>query len=162
MSNISLTPGQVGAMLRAANKRNLKAIKRGQKLTSARIVTFLKKMSPVYLGVFKNAWQGDENGVTNDSPVAGVIERGARPHGVNAEGRAAIQQWAERKLGLDEKEASVVMRAVVAKLRKDGQVGLFLVRDNIPKFVEWLDKEITRCLVEAQTKGGLTLAADED
>ena len=52
-----------------------------------------------YMGQFMNSWhvpmRRDRNTVTvrNDAPHAGIIEAGARKHGVNAAGRAALLEW---------------------------------------------------------------------
>jgi hypothetical protein len=52
-------------------------------------------------GQFRSSWFVEKraNGgwnVVNDAPHAGIIEEGARPHGVNQEGWNAIYEWARR------------------------------------------------------------------
>lgn len=52
-----------------------------------------------YMGQFMNSWhvpmRRDRNTATvrNDAPHAGIIEAGARPHGVNGAGRLALLEW---------------------------------------------------------------------
>jgi hypothetical protein len=122
------------------------ALEAAKRITSARMVALLKHVSPVYDGHFKNAWEVVEDGVQNVAPYAGIIERGARPHGVNKAGQEAIMRWAQKKLGLDEKAAKSVTWVICEKLRNHGQPGLFLVRNNMEKFLGFLKQEFERQL----------------
>ncbi len=55
-------------------------------------------------GQYMNSWHvparknRDLVTVRNDAPHAGIIERGARPHGVNQEGREALLAWVLRNI----------------------------------------------------------------
>lgn len=143
---ISISPGSVGLVIRGHGKKVEQAVDRAKPLTSARIVAFLKRISPVDQAHFKNAWQGDANGVRNDAPHAGIIERGARPHGVSIEGQQAIAEWAQRKFGVDEKEARSISFLICKKLKEHGQPGKYLVRNNLQQFLGWFQQEIERQL----------------
>ena len=141
---VSIAPGQVGVIIRAEAKNVADAVEKAKRITSQRIVSKLKEKSPVDQAHFKNAWQVKADGVTNDAPYAGVIERGARPHGVSPEGQEAILEWAARKFGPD--DAHRIAGAVIGKLKQHGQKGLFLVRDNLPEFTIYLQEELEKLL----------------
>lgn len=64
----------------------------------------LTKKTPVYTGMLKAGWRvkplvGSDHGwgVENPVPYMGVIEKGARPHGVSKEGIEALTRWFELK-----------------------------------------------------------------
>lgn len=104
----------------------------------------------------------------NDAPHAGVIERGARPHKVNRAGVDAIRAWVRRVMGgrlrsvarqrkeyggkratiksLQERAIDEVTWAIIKKIERDGQKGLFLVRDSLPELRRFLDLEIKRAM----------------
>lgn len=176
-STITIKPGQLGKLITADAKAYRMSIKEGVRLASKRVRDYLKSISPVYDGLFKNAWQvlKDSQGfysVENAAPHAGIIEAGARPHGVSAEGVEAIREWVRKVItrisvdrgpgrgkqgpsqrvsrALTHDEAGgefawwvdEVTNAIVHKLATKGQKGKFLVRDNLDKFVRWTGDEI--------------------
>jgi hypothetical protein len=153
---VSITPGQVGAMIRMQAKQVSEAIRNGMRAAAEHAVTDLKQLSPVFDGNFKNAWRvaapgyitgGTTVSVVNDAPYAGIIERGARPHGVNAEGQAALAEWVRRKLGIsDEREIQSAVFLICRKIREEGVQGKFLVRDNLERFQGYLEVEVDRQL----------------
>lgn len=81
--------------------------------------------------------------IHNSSPYVGVLELGARPHGVNAEGRASIQAWVLRNLSSDEQEASRITQGIIEKIKREGQKGTFFIRLSIPEIGDELTKQIT-------------------
>lgn len=95
---------RLGATLIKHEGMRTEAIRRGMAAGADRGVGLLvrKSKAVVYMGQFQNSWhipmRRDRNVVTvrNDAPHAGIIEAGARPHGVNAEGRAALLEWVLR------------------------------------------------------------------
>lgn len=151
--------------------------------------TFLVRKSPVDTGQYKNSWVVKDQGrngatVENDAPHAGIIEGGARPHGVNREGIEALTKWVMRvfarkarfgptkpkqfgptkptKFGptkppmfgpirgpkpvMSIKEARGIAFAIAAKLKKQGQKGLFIVRDNLPTLSKYAAQEVARAV----------------
>jgi hypothetical protein len=111
-----------------------------------------------YKSSFKVRGQGSGGEVVleNDSPIAGVIELGARPHPVSEEGREAIRAWVARKmLGIsaadaeDNLDVEAITRAIVEKIRRHGQDGRFVFRDALPTLNRFLREEVERRL-----KGG--------
>jgi hypothetical protein len=109
-----------------------------------------------YKSSFQVRGQGGEVVLENDSPIAGVIELGARPHPVSEEGREAIRAWVARKmLGInaadaeDNLDVGAITRAIVEKIRRHGQDGRFVFRDALPTLNRFLREEVERRL-----KGG--------
>lgn len=186
MPTISIKPGQLGATIRKGAVANQKAVQQGVAVAAQRTVAHLKRISPVYDGLFKNAWKVITSGrlgafITNDAPYAGVIEAGARPHGVSAEGREAIREWVRKKVtlinvykgpgkgkqgpvhkrtrSLTRNEADgefapwvdEITNAIIHKLATKGQKGLWLVRDNLPLFYRWVREAINEQLIKANT-----------
>lgn len=105
MPTVRINPDQVGAVIRASTKSYPKAISQGSGLAALRAMGVLKRITPVDRGMMKNAWQLHsrwlaqglvEYMVQNSAPYAGIIERGARPHPVSAEGWMAIFRWVLR------------------------------------------------------------------
>lgn len=99
---IRLTPEQLSKTLRSHEKTLPKAIADGITKSAHRSRTVLVRKSPVDLGQYKNSWRvtgtGAASAIVNDAPHAGIIEKGARPHGVNRAGIEALTAWALRKL----------------------------------------------------------------
>lgn len=128
--------------------------------------------------MFKAAWKDNAEqskgparagmvaSVTNDAPYAGVIERGARPHGVSEEGQRAIYEWVRRHFrftttvkrganaGKQSKPKSVTGEAfedpflsevtfgIVMKLKREGQKGRFIVRNERPALTDAAAKDL--------------------
>lgn len=109
--------------------------------------------------------------IENDAPHAGVIERGARPHGVSEEGEERIRQWVRRKIlrgvrahtfsrgknkgqtvfrrfakGKRDPEVERVVGAIIHKLQIEGQKGTFFVERAVPLIAQWAGKAIIRSL----------------
>jgi hypothetical protein len=95
----------------------------------------------------KNAWRvvqvDDGAHLLNDAPYAGIIEKGARPHTVSAEGRANIQRWVKRKLQIaDDKEAEGIAWAIVKKIEKTGYKGTFAIQNSMEEFRQFAAEEV--------------------
>lgn len=195
MATIRLKASQVGRELRARDRKVRRAVNRGVREAAHAgrytLVRATNEADLVYRGQFKNSWQvrrarrrhGFQDWhLENDAPHAGIIERGARPHPVSPEGRAAIMEWVARKvLGM---RMSKQMRAfvesggtakpwrrsptrrtreklqqlqaitwgIVRKLNREGQEGRFIVRDNLGNLHEILLRMVERRIV-AQAAG---------
>lgn len=142
------TPGEITkAMLRSARKAQALLVRR----------------TPKDLGQAKAGWRvskpikgtrGAAVDVYNDNPYVGILERGARPHGVSLEGRMMIYEWVLRNIPatpaasgpvapgkrrthglgrggrpkkIKEDQAMEITNAIVQKIRKKGQKGTFFV-----------------------------------
>mgnify|MGYP007070989117 CR=1 FL=1 len=130
----------------------------------------------MYTGHFKNAWRVRiRNGTVqleNDDPIAGVIERGARPHAVSREGVEAIREWVRRKAiqfttsaagkvrwtgqtrGLTRAEADgefawlvdEITWGIVNRIRRHGQKGTFIVQQSLPQLRTFAAAEMKRAV----------------
>lgn len=87
--------------------------------------------------------------IENSAPYAGIVELGARPHKVSPQGILAIQFWAQRKLGMDAREANALAHGVAHKLATEGQKGTYYVEKSLPELSLILDAEIIRYLTTA-------------
>ena len=158
---INLKLGQLEKALRSDIKARREAVKNGISAAALRGRGLLTKRTPTgATNLLKAAWQvrtARSSGgqfmsgylIENTAPYAGIVEGGARPHPVSLEGRLAIQYWAERKLGMDEREAAGLAEGVAAKLAEKGQPGTFYVKNSLPELAEFLDAEIKRYLTTA-------------
>lgn len=106
MATFKISHADVPRLFAEHAKKMPEAIDKGCLKAAHRARSVLVRVSPVYLGQFKNSWRvvglgrGKHAGyaVMNDAPHAGIIERGARPHKVSNEGIAALTKWAKRKI----------------------------------------------------------------
>lgn len=179
MPTVSIKPGQLGATLRAAGKRNQTAIKRGVRAAAHRGVALLTRLTPVDEGIMKNAWKvvSSDAGtrIENLAPHAGIIEAGARPHPVSAEGRKAIEGWVrrvvlsgfvtngglnatgkERKLTSQEKadaDVRAIVERIIWKIRTKGAKGHWIVRGNMEELRAFVFEEIDRYMAKAHGGG---------
>lgn len=178
MTTYVIRPEHLPGILRAHEKRFPAAVRKGALRAAHRGRTHLVSVSPVDQGAFKSAWRvaRDAEGypmITNDAPYAGVIERGARPHPVSREGIENIKEWVKRKVlgGLTlakysaqqgrkvkrgsgsvswvDREAESIAWAIAAKLKKEGQKGLYLVQNAVPLLADWTAVEVERAVREA-------------
>lgn len=67
----------------------------------------------------------------NLAPHVGILDLGARPHPVSAEGLAALVRWAQLQLGLTRAEAVKAASAIAWKIRKKGAKPTYFVRDSM-------------------------------
>jgi hypothetical protein len=153
---IKVKPGQLAATLRADVGKLSGAVDQGMRSAAHRGKRLLAKKTPV--GAFANMRQSwevnrspDARGfiLENTAPYAGVIERGARPHGVSPEGIDSIRHWAIRKLGMDALDAENLAWGVAKKLKAEGQPGTYFVRDSIPELAKFLSEEVNRYVGKA-------------
>lgn len=175
MTSFTVTPEQLSKVLANHAKKLPIAFQKGSLKAAHRTRAFLVRNSPVDTGTFKNSWVvvGNGNGVNggsrvhNFSPIAGIIELGARPHKVNRAGIEALTLWARRKIltGMTRKayvasgrkppktkkgrswkdvEAENIAWAIAKKLEKVGQKGTYLVQNNIWVFHGYLEIEVAR------------------
>lgn len=180
---VTIPPGQLGAIIKRSVRKNVTAIQRGMRHAAERGRTYLVSKTaggPVDQGLLKNSWTVRETAagdwlVVNMTPYAGVVERGARPHGVSKEGVQAIYQWVlrhnigapmrggqfatrgeheEASANWAEKQAWNITWAIVHKLKTKGQKGTFFVRNSLPKLNELAHGEIDKYLDRSISKMG--------
>lgn len=91
----------------------------------------LARATPVYTGMLKAGWHvrqipGTEPGwsTENSVPYMGIIEKGARPHGVSREGIEALTRWFQLK-GVKPKKPSGKSRAHAPRSRFRKMVARF-------------------------------------
>lgn len=174
---IKVDPRRLGDVLRAHQRLAPTAFLRGARVSAEKVVSKAKRQSPVNDGAFRAAWgvevRADMVRVKNDAPYAGIIERGARPHSVSAEGVEAIRQWVIKK-GLvrvtqplkkgvqgpermrpvkrSEAEGEIgylideVVWAIVNKIKHEGQKGTFILRKLAEQAGDDLRREVERQL----------------
>ena len=141
-----LTAKQLAKLLEKRAQESPEVFRRASVVAAQRARTALVKKTPVDQGIMKNAWHtvttADGARVENLAPHAGIVEGGARPHPVSAEGIAALTEWAIRKgYAKDEKEAAPIVWGIVKRLKTEGQKGLFIARDLLPQASRWLGEE---------------------
>jgi hypothetical protein len=155
MARVRIDPSQLGSALRMHGAAVDTCMKLGAHRGAMRgwphLVTEINNRDKVDRGQFKNSWSVNTlpDGSTvlrNSAPHAGIIEGGARPHPVNAEGIAALTAWARRKLGVTLEEAEGIAAAIAWKLRRHGQKPTWIVRRNIPALSKMAAAEIIRLL----------------
>lgn len=142
-------------------------------------------------GTFANAWQVVPPSVTtfargkligrrrvvrveNKAPYAGIIELGARPHGVSLEGRLAIREWVRRNIRVavwskagrsggqvqtgtrmrskKDPELDRITQAIVWKIQREGQPPHYIVSKRMYEFIAQLAKMVEREVKRAASK----------
>ena len=175
---------QLPAALKRGEQRFERALHRGLRMGAERGRAIIVKKTPTDLGQLRASWKVKAAKwvaeLINDAPHAGIVELGARPHKVSAEGWQAIYEWVRRHpdlygekkartkvsatlaqqatlgafKGLDP-EITAITTAIVKKLEKFGQKPTFFVRDNLESLHKALIAEVERQLALATAaKGG--------
>lgn len=117
----------------------------------------LVKRSPKDTGQLKAAWRVsrgegmDLAQIYNDAPHAGVVEAGARPHPVSAEGRKAINEWVRRHFGFVGSKKRGTRRAVGRNQVTVG--GKVRMRSSTMEQYRELDKIADAIVHKLETKG---------
>jgi hypothetical protein len=111
----------------------------------------------VNTGAYLRAWRTGQSpqgaSVYNSSKYAGVIELGRRTGKVPP--REAIARWAQRRLGLDEKDARAAAYPIARAIARRGLVGRYVMtapeamRKMADFFVEEFEKELDKVLSES-------------
>lgn len=161
MATYRVTPAQLGASLRRVGKDVRVAIGRGMVRAAQRgklrLVQATKAKGKIDQGQFLNSFQVRRSGgdvvLENNSPMAGVIELGARPHAVSQAGLEALEAWAARKLGLDPAEAKEAAEGIARKLARHGQAPSYVFRDELLNFRADLKEEVSRAIRELAGRG---------
>lgn len=183
MATIRVEPGKLGLVLRKDKGNIPKVVLQAMRAAAERARAHLVRLSPVDRGLLKNAWRIQRGPgfveLVNNAPYAGVIERGARPHPVSAEGWLAIYRWVLRKFKSQirfvtqrkqqgplpqgarrapgRKQADVaaeITDRIVWKIQKFGQKGRFIVRDSMPTLQKWSAQMIAEAVQKYFAGGG--------
>lgn len=148
--DIGRLPEELAKRERAIKEGILRGIRNGVRRGRAMLVL----RTPKDMGLAKASWYDSSVGgpstgtvaeIWNSAPYAGILEEGARPHGVSAEGRLAIYEWARRHFP-DEDDAGLkrITHAICHKLATRGQRPTYFVREARPALVEAAVEEIIR------------------
>ena len=154
MPTIAIRPDQLADALKGEAERVRSAIPMASYAAANRLAAYLAeeidRRGITDRGILKNSIRVERtpDGATAniDAPHAGVIELGARPHGVSPEGRQAIAEWCMRKLGVDEPTAKSITWAICERLRTEGQEPTYLMRDSMPAAQKYFAQELVRIL----------------
>ena len=99
MREFTINASQLPAAWQNEIKRNLRATISGLRETAQEARTIVARQGPVDNGIFAGAWDvvNIANGaeLRNDTPYAGIIEEGSRPH---MPPRGPIREWVIRKI----------------------------------------------------------------
>jgi hypothetical protein len=155
MASFTVKPQELEGVLRRENERVRAAIPAAARAAAMRFAAYLADQIDdkgiTDRGILKGSIQVTKNAdggasTTITAPHAGVVELGARPHGISPEAREAIKDWAMRKLGLDEKEAEAASWGIAHKIRNEGQQPTYVVRDSMPAAARFFGQELVRIL----------------
>lgn len=179
MADRTIKLSQLGAELEKHGRGVMRAVSRGVFLGAQFGRTRLVKATPTDQGQLRNSWKvsrvrrgpgmADDVELINEAPHAGIVERGARPHKVSAEGWASIYQWVlrhRRSLGLTTKTGRLkphrpkfgdvrtrtdvdpviasITWAIVKKIEKYGQKPTFFIRNRVQEITELVQVEVER------------------
>jgi hypothetical protein len=163
-----MTPAQAKTMLAEMGKKLPDMMRRSARSSALRASAKLSKEQPKDNGVLQAAYgpsavsvypadKGKTVMLHASAPHAGIIERGARPHPVSAEGRAAIKQWVIRKgiaadaalqpeyKGRDIADiAAIIADLICKKIAAKGQKGNFLVSKTVEPAAAWTRENFER------------------
>jgi hypothetical protein len=182
-----IKPTQLSAALRGEATGVLQDIRRGARLAAHRgrglLIATTDAKGITDRGMYRNSFRvlpGDGAKtlatLVNDSPYAGIIEMGARPHKVSKEGVEAIAAWVRRKLAVGpvvekvhgptgkvtrkrariSKDAAMgIAYAIARKIAREGQKGRFVVGENLQELTRYLQEEVEAQIHKrAAGKGG--------
>ncbi len=157
MRVVSMTAGQLGGAIKRDAVEFPREIAAGINAAALRGQGHLASGSRVYTGQMKASWRVEKTSrgfdLVNMAPHAGIEEAGSRPHTVDAEGREALERWAELKLGLDPRSAAALAAGYIKRLEQYGSQGTFQVRDAQDDLARFLRTEVERQLGKHHDRG---------
>lgn len=163
MPTFTITPRQLSAELRNQARELPKVVRRGLYGAARRGQAHMVGKTPTDQGQLRNSWRATNRGeggrftvgatLRNEAPHAGIVELGARPHRVSADGMAALIAWAMRKLGANEAEAKRIAAAIAWKLRSRGQEPTFFVRNELRALGAFVGPEVDRLMRQYFARG---------
>lgn len=176
---------QLPAALKRGEERFSRALYRGLRMGAERGRSIIVKRTPTDRGELRASWKVKAADMVaeliNDAPHAGIVELGARPHKVSAEGWAALYEWVRRHpalygrkraktkvsgtvaqlaamgpfKGLDP-EISSITWAIVKKINREGQKPTYFVLKSMDALRAALIAEVERQLERATAKNANT------
>lgn len=200
---IKTTAGKIAGQLKKRNQATLRAIARGALRGAHRGRAIIVRETPVDQSQLKQAWKVKPGNAAllrgervswarfiaaslaelrNDAPHAGIVELGARPHKVSAEGWMAIYDWVVRHrqaLGLVnaagrarrsrkgktavhpglegggvglDVEFAGITWAIVKKIGKEGQEPTYFVKGSLPLLLQAVEIEVEKAINEVAGK----------
>lgn len=181
---IEIDIDRLPAALELGERRIRRAVAVGAQRGARRALDIARRKTPRDQNTLRDAWHvvpgapefsGGETrlaSLENNAPHVWFVELGARPHGVNPEGWAAIYAWVRRhyrggRLGGEgrmrrarggetgpfrgpDPVISDITNAVVHKIRTQGQKPTFFIRDMLPALNAALAVEVDRALALAE------------
>jgi hypothetical protein len=130
---------QLPDALRRGEEQFARALSRGLRLGAERGRTIMVKRTPTDLGQLRASWKVKATALVaeliNDAPHAGIVELGARPHKVSAEGWQAIYEWVRRHPELYGRTR--MRRRVSATLAQQTAIGPFAGIDPEITGITW-------------------------
>lgn len=172
---------KVAALIKGHGKRVRAAIGRGARRGAEHGRSIIVKKTPTDQGQLRNAWQvrqmpagpGTVNTLAelvNEAPHAGIVEHGARPHPVSAEGMEALYHWVRRnraefgfltksgrtkKVTVDiEAELRKIAEGIAFKLRTKGQAPTYFVRNARPALTRAAVVEVKAAIAAEMARAG--------
>lgn len=196
---IKTSPAKLGAQLKKRHAATLRAIARGALRGAHRGRAIVVRETPVDQSQLKQAWKVHPGNAAllrgervtwarfiaatlaelrNMAPHAGIVELGARPHKVSAEGWMAIYDWVVRHrqdLGLVnaagrsrrarkgkvqvhpglegggvglDVEFAGITWAIVKKIEREGQEPTYFVKGSLPLLLQAVEIEVEKAINE--------------
>jgi bacteriophage HK97-gp10 putative tail-component len=153
---IKLKPGELPFRIKKNAQILKKVIKNGTRKAAEKSMRLLKSKTPVDTSRTQESWKvisdGDTYIVNNDSPIIGILDKGARPHNVNSAGVAAITAWCDRKNpGLSDKQLNNFVWAVITKIKQVGYEGKNFIDGTIDERRQILDIAMHQAIKEFES-----------
>lgn len=150
MARYDLTLNQLKRVLKEQPERIKRAINAGIEAGARRGRSHMLDKGPKDQGDYRKSWavaKGSTGVVLkNDTPYAGVLERGAKPHFPPL---APLTQWVMRRLGKRGPEAVSIARAIQHKISQEGLPAKYVARMELPELTSLAGKEIDKNLDKA-------------
>jgi len=155
MPEIKISPDKLADALKADDEFVKKAQYDACFAAALRLEAHLKQLSDelkiTASGVWKNSNKAErtEDGAVcyNDSPHAGIVEEGCRPHWMPKDViEGPLTDWVRRKLEVPADEAQSVAYAIAHKIAEEGMQGRFPYALSLFTARDFYHEELTRLL----------------
>jgi len=133
---------QMGARLRRDSRERRHLVELALYEAALRAELIVAEDTPVDRARLRNAWdvqKVDEGAdLFNDTPYAGIVERGSRPHWPP---KAPIKRWVKRVISPPDKEVDGITYAIRKKIAEEGTDPVYMVQNNFERMQQIL-KEV--------------------